>query len=90
MHLSNTQCQEWLDSIDFEEDRRRPPDGRRAGRFKAGWRDAAERGRIYGSTTLKELTWTNLGNRLGAELGQATDDEIEEAFTCFADHYVSG
>ena len=51
--------------IYYSHDESNPPDGSRRGQFKAGWRDAAERGREYRKDMLERLTWHNLGYRLG-------------------------
>ena len=43
--------------------------GHRRDRFRQGWRNAVE-GREYGSPVLNELTWDNLGYRLGRIFGE--------------------
>jgi hypothetical protein len=54
-------------------------DGRRRGNFKAGWNDAADR-HIYGDDALDELTWENLGNRLGTILREAPVELQEKMY----------
>ncbi len=51
-------------------------DHRRA-RFKEGWRKAVA-GEVYSEETLKELTWDNLGCRLGKQFGEAPDELVDE------------
>lgn len=85
MHFTLEECDEWLASFQFSRDVRKPPDGLRSGRFRQGWRDAAVRNKDY--KTLQRLAWQNLGFRLGERLGDASDAEIDEAYSCFAEHY---
>ena len=54
-------------------------DGRRRGNFKTGWNHGMER-YIYEAATLDELTWQNLGNRLGAILREAPVGLQEEMY----------
>ena len=51
----------------------------RLARFKIGW-DRGASGRIYGEDALSELTWENLGNRLGAILREAPPEFQEELY----------
>lgn len=88
MHLDLAACRALLDELRYTRDDRNYPDTRRQGRFAAGWRDAAEKGRIYGAKSMEALTWANLGNRLGARFGQATADDIDETYRCFAEAYL--
>ena len=55
-------------------------DNRRKGRFRAGWDDAAVRGKIYEEETLKNLYWQNLGYRLGKLFGNTSDPLKEEIY----------
>ena len=87
MHLDLAACRALLDDLDYDRDDRTAPDDRRRGRFAAGWRDAAERGRVYDAKSMVTLTWSNLGNRLGAKFGRATTEEIDETYRCLADAY---
>jgi hypothetical protein len=87
MRLDLTACRALLDGFAYDRDDRNPPDAKRQARFKAGWRDAAERGRIYGPKSMRVPTWYNLGNRLGAHFGRTPDDGIDEAFRSFADAF---
>lgn len=89
MILDEKECEQLLSAFDYLYDERNPPDGNRRGQFKAGWRDRAERGRLYSESALESLTWHNLGYRLGEKFGARDGDEIDEAFECFARHYVS-
>ncbi len=76
----------FFDSLDYERDVRRAPDSARRGRFRVGWRDGGG-GAKYNSKTLSELTWTNLGYRLGKKLGLQADDELDWYFERFAAYY---
>lgn len=53
--------------------------------FRLGWKHGAER-RGYGDTALDRLSWQNLGNRLGLELGHVGAEEQERAFEILARH----
>ena len=90
MHLDLEACRTLLDGFDYDRDDRKAPDSQRQTRFKAGWRDAADRGRIYGPKSMKALTWYNLGNRLGAHFGSTADADIDETFLSFADAFDGG
>ena len=68
-------------------DIRELPDNHRRRTFLAGWRDATERGRNYQATVLKELTWMNLGWRLGKKYGPRSRDEITTLYEILAEHY---
>lgn len=54
-------------------------DRTRLTRFKIVW-DRGASGHIYGEDALDELTWENLGNRLGAILKNAPPDLQEELY----------
>ena len=51
----------------------------RKARFRAGWRNAAA-GDKYTGDTLEDLTWDNLGFRLGSFFGSTKDDLIDELY----------
>ena len=72
----------------FKEDNRESPsndNNARRGQFKAGWK----RPTISESKLEEELTWQNLGYRLKKKLGDKNDDEINEIFESFVNHYHS-
>jgi hypothetical protein len=52
---------------------------RRLARFKIGW-DRGAGGQIYAQDALDDLTWENLGNRLGALLREAPPELQEELY----------
>jgi hypothetical protein len=87
MILDEKKCEQLLSTFDYIADERKSPDSNRRGQFKAGWRDAAERGRVYVESTLESLTWHNLGYRVGEKFGARDGSDIDEAFHCFARHY---
>jgi 5-methylcytosine-specific restriction protein A len=78
---------ELFTSLEYERDVRRPPDERRRGRFHVGWRDAVERGEVYAGDTLEQLTWHNLGYRLGGHFGDQPPEQIDQAFELLAEAY---
>ena len=58
--------------------------------FRAGWGHAAE-GREYTSETLAQLTWQNLGWRLGSVLGATSVELIDEMYDwCVRQQVESG
>ena len=65
-----------IEDLEYETDRRQNiTDGRRRN-FKQGWTRAVE-GQEY-QDVLEELTWNNLGWRLGKMFGETPDDLREE------------
>ena len=65
-----------MNGIPFEEDIRdtNPNEtGHREAQFHAGWRRAVE-GQCYREATLRQLTWNNLGYRLGKLFGATSAD----------------
>ena len=85
--FSPIHCQEML--ADFECDARKTPDSRRKGKFRSGWLDAAVRGKQRTEQTLRELTWTNLGYRLGKKHGPLLEPEINAFYDAFAQQYMA-
>ena len=73
--------------LKFERDDRRSPDNKRRGRFQAGWEDATIRGQVYTDEVLSQLTWQNLGHRLGIHYGARDVTEIREIFESLAAIY---
>jgi hypothetical protein len=57
------------------------------GQFKAGWADATTRGQTYSETALAQITWNNLGYRMGKAIGPAADELILEIFEELAELY---
>ena len=84
MLLSEDQCNRLLAELDYKNDARNLPDASRRGQFKAGWRNATERGRVYGPDVLIRLTWHNLGYRLGEMFGAMDGGDIDDTFESFA------
>jgi len=65
-----------IEDLEYETDRRQDiTDGRRRN-FKQGWTRAVK-GQEY-QDVLEELTWNNLGWRLGKMFGETPDDLREE------------
>ena len=76
----------FLTSLDFLHDVRQSPDDARRGQFFRGWRRAVT-GPAYARSTLRRLTWNNLGYRAGMEFGPASQERIDEAFESLARIY---
>lgn len=79
--------QEAFARLEYQRDKRRPPDERRRGQFRAGWDDATKRGEVYADGTLERLTWRNLGYRLGQHFGDQLPEQIDAAFGILAQIY---
>lgn len=72
-----------MDGLTYKEDGRTTEpnvDNFRKGRFKAGWNDAAVRGKEYDPKTLETLYWQNLGYRLGRLLGETSEKLQDEMY----------
>lgn len=67
---------EFLRSLRHERDVRNDLDDPRRREFKTGWARAA-RGQALTQSTLKSLTWHNLGHRAGKYFPNASDSDIE-------------
>lgn len=57
-----------------------PEERYRRGRFELAWGDAAE-GTEYRTGVVQDLTWQSLGWRLGAMLGDATDEQKRAVYS---------
>jgi len=71
-----------MNELRFERDiRSKEPNetGHRKARFREGWRKAAT-GERYGEESLKELTWDNLGYRLGAIFANTRPEMVDELY----------
>ena len=75
-----------MDWTTYESDVRNPPDDYRWRSFWSGWKRAAA-GREYSSETAHELTWDNLGHRLGRIFGDTFDVLAREMFGWCSKHY---
>ena len=76
-----------LGQISLGRDARQPPDTRRRGQFVVGWK-AAVRGDVYGTDTLRKLTWHNLGYRFGEHFGNKPEEEIKQVWDVLASQYT--
>ena len=68
-------------------DVRRHPERHGQVRFREGWKKAAS-GFRYKDKTLRNLTWDNLGNRLGWCFPDATPDRTDAAYEYMAGKYT--
>lgn len=68
--MKHQQIEAAIERMEYQTDRRRPPNERRRGQFRVGWEDAVTRGMTYTESTLRSLTWRNAGYRLGQLLGK--------------------
>jgi hypothetical protein len=61
----------------YSEDIREPLDRNRERAFHRGWQDAIDDGQ-YNESTFNQLSWQNLGNRLGCLFGDVPDEMKDE------------
>ncbi len=73
--------------LDYHVDTRQLPDHFRRERFKIGWEDATSKNKSYSDLSLKQLTWQNLGYRIGKVLGHKSSNEIYKIFEYYAYNY---
>ena len=89
MILNIYNCREIISELKYEKDVRSNPNNHRKAQFKTGWLDAVIHKEIYSFSTLKRLTWRNLGYRMGQRFGEKATDEINQVFDTFAEQYES-
>ena len=77
---------QFIASQTFEIDAREEPSRFDRQFFLAGWRHANQ-GRPYTEDQMKNLSWQNLGYRLGLEFGEYTRDGIHKVFKKFHKHW---
>jgi hypothetical protein len=77
------------DGLTYEVDERLvdPDANYRRGRFKVGWSDAVD-GTELGEDVLNQLTWENLGWRLGKLFGETSEDLKEESYEWCVDQQL--
>ena len=81
-------CDEFFDNyVQFRRDLRERPTNHKRGNFLNGWHHAANDHRTYQEHSMVDLTWQNLGNRLGKHYGTASEVEICRVFELFARQY---
>jgi hypothetical protein len=71
-----------MNELRFERDiRSTEPDqtAHRQARFREGWRKGAAREQ-YGERSLRELTWDNLGYRLGVLFSETSSELMDELY----------
>ncbi|MEP0760132.1 hypothetical protein [Coleofasciculus sp. FACHB-T130] len=59
--------------------------GHRKAEFRKGWKKAIE-GEIYNKDILENLTWNNLGYRLGKLFGETSPEQIDEIYDWCVHH----
>jgi hypothetical protein len=66
----------------FRDVRSEEPDatGHRRARFRDGWRNGAAENCCYTADTLRELTWENLGYRLGEIFRETSPELIDQMY----------
>ncbi len=85
--VTNLDCEELLAILSFTTDARKAPDTLRRSHFHNGWAVATNHENPDTSESLEQLTWTNLGYRLGEQFGTRSEVEIDSLFDRFAAHY---
>jgi len=79
-----------INGLSYERDvRQENPGSDRQAAFKRGWTDA-DKGAEYIEGTLDELTWHNLGWRLGQLFGETSDESKQEMFEWCKDQQKRG
>ncbi len=77
-----------LEQFQYKRNDREPPTDPKRRNFRQGWRDATVRHEVYADKGLiRRLCWQNLGYRLGDELRERTDEEIDNTYSLFAELY---
>ncbi len=88
-NITQTNIQELINNFEFDEDIRTLPDSYRRGQFFTGWQNATLKQKTYMANTLNQLTWNNLGYRLGTQFGLLSNKEIDAIFDICAEIYES-
>jgi len=88
-HIPTTESRTRYHGLDYDEDVRmvNPEKNYRLGRFKSGWNNATE-GTELGADLLAELTWQNLGWRLGKLFDETSEGLQEELYEWCVDQQV--
>jgi hypothetical protein len=74
-----------MERLDYDRDIREPADNRRLQNFREGWHRGADKdNRLRTPAVLDELTWENLGYRLGTLLKDAPDKFIDVMYAMCA------
>ena len=81
--MTASEIRKVFSGLSYERDDRKPPDNRRRGQFRAGWK----RDEVREETLNEKLTWHNLGHRMGQHFGPQSDGKIDEAYQVLADDY---
>jgi len=74
-----------MERLDYDRDVREPADHRRLQNFREGWHQGAKPNARYAdSSVLNDLTWENLGYRMGTLLTDAPDKFIDVMYAMCA------
>ena len=87
--VDQSDVQNLIDNIKFDEDVYTLPDATRRDQFHVGWQNAQRKQESYTPTTLNRLTWNNLGYRLGTHFGLLSDSKIDKIYEICVEHYES-
>lgn len=85
--MKSDNCAEILSQLEYKEDIRKKPNSHRRQQFLLGWEEATISQKTYSKSTLKRLTWRNLGYRIGQRFGQRSLEKINQTFDRFAEYY---
>jgi hypothetical protein len=74
-----------MERLGYDRDEREPADDQRRIKFREGWRKGAKKDDRYTSpSVLNDLTWENLGYRMGTLLKAAPDEFIDVMYAMCA------
>ncbi len=76
-----------MERPDYDRDIREPADHRRLQNFREGWHQGAKTepdARYRDTSVLNDLTWENLGYRMGTLLKDASDEFIDVMYAMCA------
>lgn len=77
-----------FEELSYKRDRRKQPNESRKTQFRLGWLDASQNGSTYSPGTLNDLTWRNLGYRMGLNFGDVNEGEVESTYELLADRFA--
>lgn len=73
---------------EFEKDiRDKNPGNRHSGQFIRAWNDLVSGKKEIGDRALKQLTWTNLGQRMAQRFGEQSEENMRYVFRILRDEH---